>query len=106
MLFTCGDKVLGWDAGKSGPPIQRFDTSGQRMLSIAVSPDGTTLAAGGLEGTVLVWHADSATKLVRLTHQGGPVYRLAFSPNSRKLVAAGEHGIATVWDIEPPSRKG
>ena len=105
VLFTCGDKVLGWDAGKSGPPIQRFDTSGQRMLSIAVSPDGTTLAAGGPEGTVLVWRADSATKLVRLTHQGGPVYGLAFSPNSRKLVAAGERGIATVWDIEPPSRK-
>jgi WD40 repeat protein len=105
VLFTCGDKVLGWDAGKSGPPIQRFDTSGQRMLSIAVSPDGTMVAAGGPEGTVLVWHADSVTKLVRMTHQGGPVYGLAFSPNSRKLVAAGERGIATVWDIEPPSRK-
>jgi cytochrome c len=104
-LYTCGDKVLSWDAGKSGPPIQRFDASGQRMLSIAVSPDGMMVATGGPEGTVLVWHADSATKLVRLTHQGGPVYGLAFSPNSRKLAAAGARGNATVWDIEPPSRK-
>src|SRR5579883_1065199 len=47
-------------------------------------------AAGGREGTVIVWQADSATHLATLTHKGGPVYGLAFSPNSRKLVATGE----------------
>ncbi len=99
-LYTCGDKVLGWDAVKSAPPIQQFDASGRRMISIAVSPDGTMLAAGGLEGTVVIWHIDSAARLATLTHHGGPVYTLAFSPASRKLAAAGERGVATVWDIE------
>jgi WD40 repeat protein len=98
-LYTCGDKVLGWDATKSTPPLQKFDTSGRRMISIAVSPDGTMLAAGGLEGTVVIWHINSATRLATLTHNAGPVYGLSFSQASRKLAAAGEGGVATVWDI-------
>jgi WD40 repeat protein len=102
-LYTCGDKVLGWDAGRSGPPIQRFDASGRRMLSIAVSPDGTMLAAGSREGEVIIWRAESAIRLVKLAHQGGPVYVLAFAPTSKKLMAAGERGLATAWDVESPN---
>jgi WD40 repeat protein len=98
-LYSCGNKVLGWGTEKPGPPTRRFDASERRMISIAVSPDGNMLAAGSPEGTVVIWHVDSATQLARLTHQGGPVYGLAFSPTSRKLVAAGERGMATVWDI-------
>ncbi len=76
------------------------------MLSIAVSPDGTLLAAGGLDGTVMIWNVESATLLAKLTHDAGPVYGLAFSRGSKKLVAAGERGVATLWDIEalPPPR--
>jgi len=100
VLYTCGKKLLGCDAMKPAPPIQKFDESGRRMISVAVSPDGTMLAAGGLEGTVVIWHIDSAARLATLTHNGGPVYGLAFSQTSGKLVAAGEKGVATVWDIE------
>jgi WD40 repeat protein len=105
-IYSCGDKVLVWNTDKSAPPIQKLDASGRRMISIAVSPDGTMLAAGGADGTVVIWNADSGTRLAKLAHSGGPVYGLAFSPTSRKLVAAGEGGIATVWEIEiAPSRR-
>jgi WD40 repeat protein len=105
FLYSCGDKVLSWDATKSGPPIQEFDASGRRMISVAVSPDGTMLAAGGLDGTVVIWQIGSSTRLATLMHQGGPVYGLAFAPTSKKLVAAGERGVATIWDLEIHSRK-
>jgi WD40 repeat protein len=99
LLYSCGDEVLGWNALKSARPIRKFDASGRRMISVAVSPDGTMLAAGGLDGTLLIWDTDSATRLAALRHGAGPVYRLAFSPASTKLVAAGEGGVATVWDV-------
>jgi WD40 repeat protein len=99
-LYSCGDMVLGWDATKSTPPTKTFDTSGRSTVSIAISPDGAMLAAGGLNGTVTVWSPEAATKLATLTHSAGPVYRLAFSTDSSKLVAAGVGGIATVWRMK------
>jgi WD40 repeat protein len=105
-LYSCGDKVLAWNTDKSGPPIQRFDASGRRMISVAVSPDGAMLAAGGIDGTVLIWDTNSAAPRARLVHDAGPVYRLAFSHRvPLKLAAAGERGVASIWDINPPVRK-
>ena len=100
ILYTCGDQVLGWNASKSAPPIRKFDSSSRRMISIAISPDARILAAGDLEGRVVLWHIESATRLATLTHDNGPVYGLAFSAASRKLVAAGERGVATIWEIQ------
>jgi WD40 repeat protein len=99
-LYTCGSKVLGWDATKSAAPTRKFDPSGRHMISLTVSPDGAMLAAGGLDGTISIWDVESAKPLATLLHRGGPVYGIAFSPASRKLVAAGENGIASVWDVK------
>ena len=60
-LYTCGNKVLCWDLVKSGRPVQNYDASGRRTLCVAISPDGTMLAAGDPTGAVLVWHAASAS---------------------------------------------
>ena len=98
-LYSCGGMVLGWDATKSAPPIKTFLASGDRTVSVAVSPNGKMLGAGTLDGTVVIWDADTAARLATLTHAGGPVYCLAFSPDSGKVVAAGERGAATAWDI-------
>jgi WD40 repeat protein len=100
VLHSCGSKVLGWDATKSGLPTRKFDASGRRMLSVAVSADGKMLAAGGSDGEVVIWDTESSARFASLTHSGGAVYCLAFSPTSTKLVAAGERGVATVWDIK------
>jgi WD40 repeat protein len=99
-LYSCGNKVLGWDAAKPGPPLREFDAHGGRMMSMAISPDGTMLAAGGEDGTVVIWTTRPARRLGTLTHDAAPVHRLAFSPTSSKLVAAGDRGIATVWTVE------
>jgi WD40 repeat protein len=99
-LYSCGGMVLGWDATKSAPPTKAFPGSGDRTVSVAVSPNGKMLGAGALDGTVVIWDTDSAARLATMTHAGGPAYCLAFSPDSGKLVAAGERGVATVWDIK------
>jgi WD40 repeat protein len=97
--------VLGWDGTKAAPPIQRFDVSGRRTISIAVSVDGKLLAAGSADGTVMIWQVDSGTRLATLRHHGGPVAGLAFSQSASKLVAAGEGGFATIWDVKSVVKK-
>ena len=104
-LYSCGDKVLGWDATKPGAPLHEFDAHGGQMISVAISPDGAMLVAGGQDGTIVVWDIKAARRLGTLTHDFGPVYGLAFSPTSTKLVAVGERGVATVWTVELHSAK-
>jgi WD40 repeat protein len=63
--------------------------SGQ-ATAVAYDPTGTAVAAGTIDGSVVLWRTDrgpSADELV-LHDPGGPVASLAFSPNG-KLMAAG-----------------
>jgi WD40 repeat protein/DNA-binding SARP family transcriptional activator len=46
--------VLVWRTDRGGLP-ERFDVHGGRVLSAAWSPDGSTLATGSEDGTVIVW---------------------------------------------------
>jgi hypothetical protein len=75
-----------------------------RLLQLAVSPDGRTLAAGDEAGRTLLW--DTSTRqplpgppqLPQLDGQPDPLHALAFSADGRLLVTA---GLSTIyrWDL-------
>ena len=100
VLYTCGDKVLGWDR-RNRLRLSRNSTQAADEYSASpfLQTERCSLLAGRT-GAVLIWHAGSRERLADLTHDTGPVYCLAFSHDSRKLVAAGEGGVATIWEIE------
>src|SRR5262249_24391317 len=66
--------------------------------SVAVSPDGSTLALGDSHSgfRVLIW--DAAGQVRKTTKHGGYVHEIAFAPGGdRFAVAAG--GKVTLWDV-------
>jgi WD40 repeat protein/DNA-binding SARP family transcriptional activator len=75
-----------------------------RLLHLAVSPDGRTLAAGDQAGRTLLW--DTATRrplpgppqLPKLDDQPDPLRTLAFSSDGRLLLTAGTFTIHR-WDL-------
>jgi WD40 repeat protein len=66
------------------------------VLALAISPDGTTLAAADLQEAVTFW--DLATLKIRprrLRHAG--VRSLAFAPDGRALATGGFDGAIQLW---------
>lgn len=69
------------------------------MTSIAISPDGTLLAAGNEDGSIFLWDPITHEELFHLHHPGG-VLSLAFSPDGSLLASGGEwDGTIRLWDI-------
>jgi WD40 repeat protein len=75
-------------------------------LTVAQSPDGKLLAAGGYGNCVSLRCADEATdKAATDLIVAWTVRALAFAPSGSQLVAACDSGMLRVWDVAPDGRE-
>jgi WD40 repeat protein len=78
-----------------------------RVHSLAFSPDGKLLAAGGgqLDGVVQLWDLETGKGRRNLTAHKNPlsvagnVHAVAFSPDGRLLASAGDDGLVKLWSV-------
>jgi WD40 repeat protein len=64
--------------------------------SVTFSLDGTQVAAGGDDGSVMVWNADGGDVVARLENHLYPVTAVAWAHNH---IASGDpSGVVRVWD--------
>jgi WD40 repeat protein len=73
------------------------------VLSLAFSPDGKTLAAGGADHSVLLWDVSNPASPGRIgsplgAHEAA-VQSLAFSPDGDTLTSADAGGTIISWDV-------
>jgi WD40 repeat protein/transcriptional regulator with XRE-family HTH domain len=83
----------------AAPPVETF--------TVALSPNGRLLAAGGTNGTVALFDLSDPSHPTRLATLRGftsTVYDVTFGPGGRSLAAASNDGSVRQWDLSPLDR--
>lgn len=106
LALAGGDGAVRLIDAAGGAPLLELRAGNAPIWSVAISPDGTLLAAGagalpGLvfrkPGQVVVWRIDSGEELVRLDGAKDRVTAVAFSPDGQHLAAGGQDRRLRLW---------
>lgn len=90
-----------WDTKTSQPKFQR--AIDDKILSMALSPDGRQLATGSDAGVVRFWHVDNGTQVNSLNARNEKIYSVVYSPNGKMLASASTNIVANsieFWDVK------
>ncbi len=90
-------KLVLWDVASSKARIWLEQPFGVR--SVAFSPDGGMLAAGGWDNVVRIYEAHTAKLIATLNGHTGLVNSLAFSPDGKTVASAGLDKMVILWDV-------
>jgi WD40 repeat protein/DNA-binding SARP family transcriptional activator len=95
MLYTSAHdgKTILWDVAHRHP-VRELPIGG----ALAVSPDGTTLALGQLNGSIILADAGTGRRRVLPGHTA-EVFRLAFSRDGTTLASVSNDGTGIVWHL-------
>jgi WD40 repeat protein len=104
-------KLWSWDYDGNSERLHQYDppplpTNGY-LASLAISPNGKTVASGDTRGTIHLW--DATTGALRTDRQfpgaGQPATSVTFDPTGQ-LLAATDSGRVHLWDLgttDPPT---
>jgi WD40 repeat protein/tRNA A-37 threonylcarbamoyl transferase component Bud32 len=91
-----------WDAG-SGRELATLDGHSKAVSGLAFSADGTLLASGSDDGTVMVWDVVSRKPLATLSapfpERSPHDFHLQFTADKHLLFAWSDHLVAKLWDL-------
>ena len=88
-------------AGENGNGPSPSDAG---VTSVALSADGTMLAAGSLDTVVRIWDARTGALLDKLRGHKDSVYSVAFAPHGGWLVSGSLDKTLKIWELDPLRR--
>ncbi|MFN0285024.1 MAG: WD40 repeat domain-containing protein, partial [Kineosporiaceae bacterium] len=89
--------------GVPGSTVRTIRVSPNRPVRyVALSPDGTVLAASvGDETALQLWDVRSGRRVASLDRHERRLERFAFSPDGRRLATTSDDGSVVVWTLDP-----
>jgi eukaryotic-like serine/threonine-protein kinase len=90
--------ILDSSSGKLGEVRQKLTEN--NINTVAISPDGTTLAIGNISGTLKLWEIASGSVKQTLEGQDVQTRSVAFSPDGKSVVGGGYGNTVKIWDAE------
>lgn len=89
------------EPGKPEPLIQLMQHT-DTINSLAFNPDGSLLASGSKDNSIIVWDISNGASLVTLS-QLSSVYTLAFGLNGKLLASSNADGMVYLWGVISPT---
>jgi cytochrome c len=80
-------------------PRAEIEVGASPVIALAISPDGTLVAAAGIRGSVAIIERAGRTVVHTLVGPGLPVWSVAFLPDSRTLMTGGADRMVRRWDV-------
>ncbi len=88
------------NAGSAQQPMREFKGYGAVIRTVALSPDGKRVAAGGTASDVVIWDLADGKEVQRLKGRSGYAISVAFSPDGKTLAQTNwGDGTAGLWDL-------
>ncbi len=98
FIYTAGDGVIRRSDFNTTTPLAQVSS---RIKSLAISPDGNTLAGGNEDGHVVLWDLNNNNEERQLfRNENVPITAINFSNDGNLLVFGDESGLVTIWDME------
>jgi WD40 repeat protein len=94
---SCEAQAAQYDAD-SGAFIQRITGPGDRVRSVAFSPDGTRIILASDDGTARIYDLATGELALPAIDTGVPVTSVAFAPSGQRFAHAGTDGSVVVRD--------
>ncbi|XHX79431.1 MAG: protein kinase [Stenomitos frigidus ULC029] len=69
------------------------------VTAVAISPDGSTIASGGLDDSIKVWDRATGELLRTLTGHHKPINCLSISPDGQTLVSGSDDHTVRLWHL-------
>ena len=89
------------DNAKTNPKLEQF-LSGHygSVISVTFSPDGKTLASGGMDNTIILWDVNPPAHRPASKGHTDIVRSVAFSPDGKTLASGSEDKTIILWDVK------
>jgi cytochrome c len=103
-IYSAGDDftLRVWGADGTADAVREGHKG--KVVSLALSPDGTAVASASWDGSIGIWPADGSAP-VFLTGHSGPVNDVAFTRDGMGLYSASADGSIRLWDLSINSER-
>ncbi|PYI87114.1 MAG: hypothetical protein DME26_07195, partial [Verrucomicrobia bacterium] len=88
-----------------GELVRTIEGHKDAIYSVALSPDGKTLATGSYDQKIKLWKVETGEELKTISGHNGCVFDLAFRPDGKILASASADRTVKLWDVTSAERR-